>query len=257
MKYCTKVSRKVREGFNAKFAKRLLILHKKLTYCNLDVIDYKEAWDLQKSIFDLRYQEKIDDVFLLLEHPHTYTLGKTADEKNLLGNEEYLNKNKISVYDIDRGGDITYHGPGQIVGYPIIDLNNWGKDTHKYLRALEEIIIRTCADYGLAVIRVPKFTGVWIDDRKIAAIGIKVSRWITMHGFALNVNTDLSLYNGIIPCGIMNKEVTSLKKELNTEIDIQEVKSKILNHTIKIFGYNDIETRSVENLLSKDVISIS
>ncbi len=232
-------------------------MNKKLTYCNLNTIDYKEAWDLQKSIFELRYQQKVDDVFLLLEHPHTYTLGKTADEKNLVGNEEYLNKNKISVYDIDRGGDITYHGPGQIVGYPIIDLNNWGKDTDKYLRALEEIIIRTCADYGLPVARVPKYTGVWIEDRKIAAIGIKVTRWITMHGFALNVNTDLSLYNGIIPCGITNKEVTSLQKELNTEIDIQEVKSKILNHTVTIFGYNEIETQLVENLLIKDVISTS
>lgn len=233
------------------------MINKKLTYCNLDTIDYKEAWDLQKSIFELRYQQKVDDVFLLLEHPHTYTLGKTADEKNLVGNEEYLNKNKISVYDIDRGGDITYHGPGQIVGYPIIDLNSWGKDTDKYLRALEEIIIRTCADYGLLVTRVPKYTGVWIEDRKIAAIGIKVTRWITMHGFALNVNTDLSLYNGIIPCGITNKEVTSLQKELNTEIDIQEVKSKILNHTVTIFGYNDIETQLVKNLLSNDVISTS
>jgi lipoyl(octanoyl) transferase len=232
-------------------------LNKKLTYCNLNTIDYKEAWDLQKSMFELRYQQKVDDVFLLLEHPHTYTLGKTADEKNLVGNEEYLNKNKISVYDIDRGGDITYHGPGQIVGYPIIDLNNWGKDTDKYLRALEEIIIRTCADYRLAVKRVPKYTGVWIEDRKIAAIGIKVTRWITMHGFALNVNTDLSLYNGIIPCGITNKEVTSLKKELKTEINLQEVKSKILNHAVEIFGYNDIETQNVEYLLSKDVISAS
>jgi lipoyl(octanoyl) transferase len=232
-------------------------LNKKLTYCNLDTVDYKEAWDLQKNIFELRHQKKVDDVFLLLEHPHTYTLGKTADEKNLVGNDEYLNKNKISVYDIDRGGDITYHGPGQIVGYPIIDLNNWGKDTDKYLRALEEIIIRTCSDFGLAVTRVPKYTGVWIEDRKIAAIGIKVTRWITMHGFALNVNTDLSLYNGIIPCGITNKEVTSLKKELNTEINLQEVKSNIFNHAVEIFGYDDIETRQVEDLLRKDVISTS
>ena len=168
-------------------------MSKKLIYCDLGTIDYKEAWDLQKSILDLRYKKRIDDVLLLLEHPNTYTLGKTADRKNLVSNIEYLQKNKISVYDIDRGGDITYHGPGQIVGYPIIDLNNWEKDTHKYLRALEEILIRTCSDYGLIATRNPEHTGVWIEDRKIAAIGIKVSRWITMHGFAFNVNTDLNL----------------------------------------------------------------
>jgi lipoyl(octanoyl) transferase len=229
------------------------VISKKLKYSDLGIIDYKEAWDLQKTIFELRSKQKIDDVLLLLEHPNTYTLGKTADGNNLVGNEEYLQKNRISVYDIDRGGDITYHGPGQIVGYPIIDLNNWGKDTHKYLRALEEIIIRTCGDYGLGAERVPKFTGVWIENRKIAAIGIKVTRWITMHGFAFNVNTDLSLYNGIIPCGITNKEVTSLNKELNTKVDLSEVKSKILNHTKEIFGYSNIEIRDADNLLGRRI----
>jgi lipoyl(octanoyl) transferase len=232
-------------------------MHKILTYCDLGTIDYKEAWDLQRNIFDQRYKNEIDDILLLLEHPKTYTLGKSADRQNLVGNEEYIRKNNISVYDIDRGGDITYHGPGQIVGYPIFNLNNWKKDTHKYLRALEEILIQTCADYGLAAKRNTKYTGVWIEDRKIGAIGIKVSRWISMHGFAFNVNTDLSLYNGIIPCGINDKGVTSLKKELSRETDIQEVKSKILNHTLEIFGYNDIETRHVDNLLSKYVISTS
>jgi len=198
------------------------VTNKKLTYCDLEKIDYKEAWDLQRSIFDLRYQKKIDDVLLLLEHPHTYTLGKTADRQNLVGSDEYLKKNKISVYDIDRGGDITYHGPGQIVGYPIIDLNNWQKDTHKYLRALEEILIQVCAEYGLQAERNPKYTGVWFKERKIAAIGIKLSRWISMHGFAFNVNTDLSLFNGIVPCGISDKEVTSLQK-------IKNIKSYIRN----------------------------
>jgi len=233
------------------------VINKKLKYSDLGTIDYKEAWDLQKTIFELRSQQKIDDVLLLLEHPNTYTLGKTADGNNLVGNVEYLQKNRISVYDIDRGGDITYHGPGQIVGYPIIDLNNWGKDTHKYLRALEEIIIRTCGDYGLAAERVPKYTGVWIENRKIAAIGIKVTRWITMHGFAFNVNTDLSLYNGIIPCGITNKEVTSLNKELNTKLDLSEIKSKILNHTKKIFGYSNIETRDADNLFRQADMRVS
>ena len=231
------------------------MINKKLIYCDLGTIDYKKAWDLQKTIFEYRNQQKIDDVFLLLEHPHTYTLGKTADVKNLVGNKEYLDKNKISVYEIDRGGDITYHGPGQIVGYPIIDLKNWEKDTHKYLRAIEEIIIRTCADYNLAVTRIPKYTGVWIEDRKLAAIGIKVTQWITMHGFAFNINTDLSLFDGIIPCGITNKEVTSLKKELNREIEIQEVKSKLLRNAVEVFNYDEIETRQIEDVLSKSAVS--
>jgi lipoyl(octanoyl) transferase len=173
--------------------------YKILDYRDIGFIDYREAWDLQKKIFNERLSGDVNDVLLLLEHPHTYTLGKVADKKNLIGSQEYLVKNKISVYDIDRGGDITYHGPGQVVGYPIIDLKNWKQDTHLYLRSLEEVIIRTCSDYGIETGRNEKHTGVWIEDRKIAAIGIKVSRWITMHGFAFNVNTDLSFFNGIIP----------------------------------------------------------
>ena len=227
-----------------------------LTYCDLGTIDYKEAWDLQKSLFDLRHEKKIGDILLLLEHPHTYTLGKTARKGNLVGSEEYLKQNKISVYDIDRGGDITYHGPGQIVGYPIIDLIRWQKDTHKYLRALEEILINTCSEYGLNADRKSKYTGVWIEDRKIAAIGIKVSRWITMHGFAFNVNTDLNYFNGIIPCGIADKEVTSLQKEIGREIDLCEVKSRILNRTFNLFGYDEIVEIDTEKLFEKDLIKL-
>ena len=145
--------------------------NKILTYCDLGFIDYQEAWDLQNEIHLKRVSEKVDDYLLLLEHPNTYTLGKTAHKENLISSEDFLKQNKISVYDIDRGGDITYHGPGQIVGYPIIDLNSWLKDTHKYLRALEEIIINTCKDYNLNGERNPKHTGVWIEDKKIAAIG--------------------------------------------------------------------------------------
>ncbi|MCF8242346.1 MAG: lipoyl(octanoyl) transferase LipB [Melioribacteraceae bacterium] len=208
-------------------------------YQDLGLIDYKEAWDLQKSIFDLRVKNEIKDKLFLLEHPHTYTFGKTADKNNLVGNEDYLRQNKISVYDIDRGGDITYHGPGQIVGYPIIDLKEWKQDTHLYLRSLEEVIIRTCADYGLECGRVPEFTGVWIENRKICAIGIKVSRWVTMHGFAFNVNTNLDLFNGIIPCGIKDKEVTSLSKELGSDVPVEEVKSKIIEHFKQVFNYTD------------------
>lgn len=210
---------------------------KVLKYSDLGFIDYKEAWDLQKEIVSNRSSGDLEDVLLLLEHPNTYTLGKTADKINLKGSEDYLRQNQISVYNIDRGGDITYHGPGQIVGYPIIDLNNWYKDTHKYLRALEEVIIKTCAEYNLICERNPKYTGVWINDKKIAAIGIKVSRWITMHGFAFNINTDLNLFNGIVPCGIHEKAVTSLKEELNMEIDIQEVKQNVKNNFKEVFGY--------------------
>jgi lipoyl(octanoyl) transferase len=223
---------------------------RKLIYCDLGFIDYKEAWDLQKKIHQQRVEDKIDDVLFLLEHPHTYTLGKTADKKNLVGDEKYLSDNKISVYDIDRGGDITYHGPGQIVGYPIINLTKWQQDTHKYLRSLEDVIINVCIDYALPGQRINGLTGVWIDDRKIAAIGIKVSRWITMHGFAFNINTDLKLFNGIIPCGITDKEVTSLKHELGYEVPLIEVKEKIINHFSNQFNYDQIEFKSKEELLS-------
>jgi len=223
---------------------------RKLVFCDLGLIDYKDAWDLQKSVHQLRVENKIDDVLFLLEHPHTYTFGKTADKENLVSDKKYLDENKISVYDIDRGGDITYHGPGQIVGYPIINLTNWQQDTHKYLRAIEEVIIKVCAEYDLDGSRVDKYTGVWLDDRKICAIGIKVSRWITMHGFAFNVNTDLKLFNGIIPCGITGKDVTSLNHELKKEISLSEVKEKIIHHFDVIFNYDQIEFKTKEELLS-------
>lgn len=227
-----------------------------LKYVDLGFIDYKEAWDLQKEIFNQKVTEKTEDVLLLLEHPNTYTLGKTADKLNLRGSKDYLNSNKISVYEIDRGGDITYHGPGQIVGYPIIDLNNWFRDTHKYLRALEEIIIKTCSEYGLVCERKPKYTGVWLNDKKIAAIGIKVSRWITMHGFAFNVNTDLNLFSGIIPCGIQDKTVTSLKNELKREIHIHEVKEKLMRNFSDVFGYTEIVNKSRTDLFQKYFVNI-
>ena len=219
-------------------------------YCDLGKIDYQEAWDLQKSIFELRTKNEIEDILFLLEHPHTYTLGKVADKNNLVYNKQELEEKEITVFDIDRGGDITYHGPGQIVGYPIIDLKNWKQDTHLYLRNLEEVLVRTCADYGLSTGRKEKYTGVWVEERKICAIGIKVSRWITMHGFAFNVNTDLNLFNGIIPCGINDKEVTSLKKELKREFDLGEVKDNIIKHFKDIFGYDEYRIMNREQLLT-------
>jgi len=221
-------------------------ISKTLNYIDLGEIDYKEAWDIQKSLFEKRLSGEIPDTILLLEHPHTYTLGKTADIKNLIGGDSYLKEKEITVYDIDRGGDITYHGPGQIVGYTIFDLKNWKQDTHLFLRALEDVIIKTSSDYNLATSRNEKHTGVWIEDRKICAIGIKVSRWITMHGFAFNVNTDLELFNGIIPCGINDKKVTSLKKEFDKNFDIKSIKERILQNVEEIFGYDKITRNDLE-----------
>ena len=211
-----------------------------LQYIDLGIVDYKEAWDFQKSLFDRRYRGEIPDTLILLQHPHTYTLGKVADRNNLIGTEEFLETNKISVYDIDRGGDITYHGPGQIVGYQIFDLKKWKQDTHLFLRTLEQIIIDVCKEYGLDPGRKDKYTGVWLDERKICAIGIKVSRWITMHGFAFNVNTDLSFFKGIIPCGIADKEVTSLKNEVGHLFELNEIHEKIINNFVKLFNYDEV-----------------
>lgn len=224
---------------------------RKLICCDLGLIDYQEAWDLQKEFHQQRSDDNISDIIFLLEHPNTYTLGKTAHKENLIGDQKFLTQNNISVYEIDRGGDITYHGPGQLVGYPIINLNEWQKDTHKYLRSLEDVIINVCNDYGLKAGRIEHLTGVWIDERKIAAIGIRVSRWITMHGFAFNINTDLKLFNGIIPCGITDKAVTSLNKELSiNEISISIIKDKVIKHFKNIFNYDTVEFRTKDEILN-------
>ncbi|MDA3861461.1 MAG: lipoyl(octanoyl) transferase LipB [Melioribacteraceae bacterium] len=208
-----------------------------LKYSDLGLIDYQKAWDLQHSLFEKRRANTIDDTLLLLEHPHTYTFGKSADKSNLLFDDEELKKREISLFDIDRGGDITYHGPGQIVGYAIIDLKIWEQDTHKYLRALEEVIIQTLAEYGIVSGRIENHTGVWVEDKKICALGIKVSRWISMHGFALNINTDMNLFNGIIPCGIENKGVVSLKEIIGENIPIEKVKTIIVEKFKLVFNY--------------------
>ncbi|MCB0732298.1 MAG: lipoyl(octanoyl) transferase LipB [Ignavibacteriae bacterium] len=221
---------------------------KELLVCNLGLIDYKSAWDIQLEYHEKRRNNLVPDILFLCEHPNTYTLGKVAQKENLLYNEKDLKEKNIDVYEIDRGGDITYHGPGQVVGYAILNLENWKKDTHLYLRSLEEVIIKTNLNYGINSSRNEKFTGVWIENRKICAIGIKVSRWITMHGFAYNVNTQLNLFEGIIPCGISDKEVTSLQKELKTKIDIEEVKMKVINNFKMIFEYSNITLKSIDEL---------
>jgi len=222
---------------------------RQLLYLDLGLIDYHKAWNLQHKLFNKRLTNKIEDIFLLLEHPNTYTLGKSSNKLNLLYDEAELKSKNILVYDIDRGGDITYHGPGQIVGYPIINLSLWKKDTHKYLRALEEVIIQTLLEFDVKSGRNENHTGVWIGNKKICAIGIKISRWITMHGFAFNINTNMDLFNGIIPCGILDKGVTSLKEVLNEKIDLKIVKNKLVHNFFEIFNYDSLEINNTKYLI--------
>jgi len=226
-------------------------MNKKVEFQDLGLIDYKKCWDYQEELFARilvtksanRKEEKSDktnNYLLFCEHPHVYTLGKSGDEKNLLVNDDYLKSRGATFYKINRGGDITYHGPGQIVGYPILDLDNFFTDIHKYLRFLEEAVILTLKEYGLESERSPGETGVWFDvgtdkARKICALGVKSSRWVTMHGFAFNINSDLSYFGNIIPCGIADKKVTSLEKELEREMDFEEVKNKVKTHLIELF----------------------
>lgn len=215
--------------------------------------DYKTTWDYQEELFkgivDLKIQNRRENTnintpnyFLFVEHPHVYTLGKSGDVSNMLLSEKQLSEKGATFYKINRGGDITYHGPGQIVGYPILDLENFFTDIHKYLRLLEEVIILTLAEYNIIGVRSEGETGVWIDvgtpfARKICAMGVRASRWVTMHGFALNVNANLGYFDNIIPCGIKGKAVTSLNVELGAEkVNEDEVKQKILHHFSNLFN---------------------
>ncbi len=218
-------------------------MNKEVTFIDLGRKDYKETWEQQEQLFKDILNIKISNrreakeqetpnYLLFVEHPHVYTLGKSGDLENLLANELLLEKIGATFYKINRGGDITYHGPGQIVGYPILDLENFFTDIHKYLRFLEEIFINILADYGLKGERSPGETGVWLDvgtpfARKICALGVRASRWVTMHGFAFNVNTDLGYFDHIIPCGINDKAVTSLAAELKRQVPMEEIKTKI------------------------------
>ncbi|MEL6976004.1 MAG: lipoyl(octanoyl) transferase LipB [Bacteroidota bacterium] len=214
--------------------------------------DYKSTWDYQEELFqeivDLKIKNRREGTefstpnhFLFVEHPHVFTLGKSGDMSNLLVDEEALKAKGATFYKINRGGDITYHGPGQVVGYPILDLDNFFTDIHRYLRFLEEMVILTLAEYGLKGERSDGETGVWLDvgtpfARKICAMGVRASRWVTMHGFALNVNTDLGYFDMMIPCGIKDKAVTSLNVELGQKtVDFEEVKQKLLRHFSTLF----------------------
>ena len=226
----------------------------KVIYEDLGLIDFKEAWDYQTLLFDATIAIKManrrdennktttSNYLLFCEHPHVFTLGKSGKETHLLLNENSLKARGATYYKINRGGDITYHGPGQLVAYPILDLDHFFTDIHKYLRFLEEAVIATLAEYGITAERVDGLTGVWIDGnkptaRKICAMGVKCSRWVTMHGIALNVKPDLSYFKNIVPCGIDDKAVTSIQNELGKEIDMKEVKQKLKSNLSKVFNY--------------------
>jgi lipoyl(octanoyl) transferase len=219
------------------------------------MIDYKEAWDRQESYFAQTLKIKSDNrtnntniptehFLIFCEHPHVYTLGKSGKQENLLLDDAGLAAASATYYKINRGGDITYHGPGQIVGYPILDLDYFFTDIHKYLRLLEDAIINTLKKYGIESGRIAGLTGVWLDiddmskARKICAMGVRCSRWVTMHGFAFNVNTDLNYFNNIIPCGIDDKDVTSMERELGRKLDFEEVKSVLKNEIAILFNMN-------------------
>jgi len=227
-------------------------MNKTIQFLELGKMDYKDAWDHQEQLFkeilDIKIANRREaantetpNYLLFIEHPHVYTLGKSGDMANMLLNEKQLEAKGASFYKINRGGDITYHGPGQIVGYPILDLENFFTDIHKYLRLLEEMVILTIAEYGIAGTRSEGETGVWLDvgtpfARKICAMGVRASRWVTMHGFAFNVNADLGYFDNIIPCGIRGKAVTSLNVELGVEkVNEDEVKEKLLKHFVALF----------------------
>ena len=229
-------------------------LNKIVQFIDLGLIDYQQGWDTQEKLFaeivDIKIQNRslipenqliTPNYLLFCQHPHVYTLGKSGKIDNLLLNEEGLHEKEAKFYKINRGGDITYHGPGQLVGYPILDLENFFTDIHRYMRFLEEAIIRTLAEYNIEAGRIDGLTGVWLDHialenpRKICAMGVKSSRWVTMHGFALNVNTDLDYFQNIVPCGIDDKAVTSMANELNQLIDMKDVAQKLQHHLGELF----------------------
>lgn len=223
----------------------------KVKFLDWGLIDYQEAWDKQEELFGqtvaLKTRNRTEataiptpDYLVFCEHKHVYTLGKSGHPENLLLDEEGLRAKEAAYYKINRGGDITYHGPGQLVGYPILDLDHFFTDIHLYLRTLEEAVILTLADYGIKAGRYPGYTGVWLDAdnekaRKICALGVRCSRWVTMHGFAFNVNANLDYFKNIVPCGIDDKDVTSLQRELGRVVDIAEVKEKLKGHIATLF----------------------
>ncbi len=230
-------------------------MNKKIQFINLGLIDYKNAWDYQVELFNgilavkadnrslpAEQQKETENYLLFCEHPHVFTLGKSGDEANLLIDKSQLDAIHASYYHINRGGDITYHGPGQIVGYPVIDMENFFTDIHRYMRFLEQAVINTLLEFQISCGRIEGLTGVWINHerpenaRKICALGVKTSRWVTQHGFALNINTDLRYFDYIIPCGIQEKSVTSLERELGSKQDLLQVETILKEKIREQFG---------------------
>ena len=209
-------------------------------------IDYWKAYDIQERLWTEKYENHTDDALLVLEHPPTLTIGKSGKLDNLLVDREALAKKGVSLFFTDRGGDITYHGPGQLVVYPIIDLTKRGKDIHRYIHELQEVIIRTLADFEIKAKRDEEYVGVWVEKDKIAAIGVRVKRWITMHGLALNVNPDLGYYSLINSCGILDRGVTSISKVLSDEVSIESVTGKLINRFSEVFE-TDIELKPIDS----------
>ena len=203
-----------------------------LNFHDLGLSPYQQTWDLQKTLQSRRIKNEIEDTVLLVEHEPVYTFGKNADENHLLQNYP----DNVNIFHIERGGDITFHGPGQLVGYPIIDLHNYKMSISWFMRSLEDVIINTLMHYDIAANRKEGLTGVWVKDEKIAALGVRISRWVTMHGFALNVNTQLHYYDSIIPCGIFEYGVTSMEKVLRKEIDMDEVKHVLIQQFENVFN---------------------
>ncbi|NNE18740.1 MAG: lipoyl(octanoyl) transferase LipB [Myxococcales bacterium] len=206
-----------------------------MLFCRLGTIDYAEAHRLQKELQGQRVRGEVDDIVLLLEHPPVLTMGRSAKAQHVLAAPEILAARGIQVHEVGRGGDVTYHGPGQLVAYPIIDLKPDRKDVRKYVASLEETMIRTCADLGLAAGRVEGLNGAWIGDRKVGAVGVRISRWVTMHGLALNVSSDLREFEMIIPCGIQGKDVTSLSAELGRAVQVGDVSEPLAQHFAALY----------------------
>lgn len=230
---------------------QIMTKNKRVIFEDWGLLDYQAAWDKQETIFSATIKTKVENRtngannpvpnhLIFVEHPHVYTLGKSGQQENLLLDENGLQEKNATFYKINRGGDITYHGPGQIVGYPILDLDNFFTDIHRYLRTLEQAVIDTLSEYDIQSGRYPGYTGVWLDAdnekaRKICALGVRCSRWVTMHGFAFNVNTDLDYFKNIIPCGIDDKAVTTLKRELGREVNLEGVKRILFKNIVQLF----------------------